>query len=64
MRNALVSTDSLTAAGRGPLPPSATAACVEELPMRETLIAVRDTLLVVGLQIVFRIALVLRRWNY
>ena len=32
--------------------------------MRETLIAVRDTLLVVGLQIVFRIALVLRRWNY
>jgi hypothetical protein len=37
---------------------------LEEVAMRERLIAVRDTLLVLGLQIVFRVALMLRRWNY
>ena len=26
--------------------------------------AVRDTLLVLGLQLVFRVTLILRRWNY
>jgi hypothetical protein len=26
--------------------------------------AVRDTLLVLGLQVVFRVTLMLRRWNY
>jgi hypothetical protein len=32
--------------------------------MRDKLVAARDTLIVLGLQVVFRVALVLRRWNY
>jgi hypothetical protein len=32
--------------------------------MRDKLLAARDTLFVLGLQVVFRVALVLRRWNY
>lgn len=36
----------------------------EERFMREKLLAARDTLVVLGLQVVFRVALVLRRWNY
>lgn len=36
----------------------------EETPMREKLVAARDTLIVLGLQIVFRAVMLLRRWNY
>lgn len=32
--------------------------------MKEKWAAVRDTLIVLGLQIVFRIAMALRTWNY
>jgi hypothetical protein len=32
--------------------------------MRERMSALRDTLLVLGLQLVFRATLVMRRWNY
>jgi len=32
--------------------------------MRERLVAVRDTLIVLGLQIVFRATMILRRLNY
>jgi len=32
--------------------------------LQNRLNAVRDTLLVLGLQVVFRITLILRRWNY
>jgi hypothetical protein len=37
---------------------------VEGFSMREKLAAIRDTMIVLGLQIVFRIVMVLRRWNY
>ncbi|HTZ99992.1 MAG TPA: hypothetical protein VMB02_06655 [Candidatus Aquilonibacter sp.] len=43
-----------------PLPPASDF----EAPMREKLAAVRDTLIVLGLQIVFRTVMVLRRLNY
>jgi hypothetical protein len=36
----------------------------EVVDMRERLRAVRDTLLVLMLQIVFRVVLMMRRWNY
>lgn len=36
----------------------------EVVSMRERWHAVRDTLLVLAIQIVFRIMLMLRRWNY
>lgn len=36
----------------------------EEVAMRNTLVAVRDTLLVLGLQMVFRAMMVLRHLNY
>lgn len=36
----------------------------EVMDMRERLHAVRDTPLVLAIQIVFRIVLMLRRWNY
>jgi hypothetical protein len=32
--------------------------------MNEKMSALRDTLLVLGLQLVFRATLILRRWNY
>jgi hypothetical protein len=32
--------------------------------LRNRMNAVRDTLLVLGLQLVFRLTLILRRWNY
>jgi hypothetical protein len=32
--------------------------------LRNRMNAVRDTLLVLGLQLVFRVTLILRRWNY
>jgi hypothetical protein len=37
---------------------------VEETAMRERLIAVRDTMIVLGLQLVFRAVMLARRWNY
>lgn len=43
-----------------PLPPASDF----EAPMRERLAAVRDTLIVLGLQIVFRTVMILRRLNY
>ena len=36
----------------------------KETAMRERMSALRDTLLVLGLQLVFRATLVMRRWNY
>jgi hypothetical protein len=36
----------------------------EVVAMRARLEALRDTLIVLGLQIVFRAAMLLRRWNY
>jgi hypothetical protein len=36
----------------------------EEVAMRRTFVAVRDTLIVLGLQLVFRTVMLLRRWNY
>ena len=36
----------------------------EVVDMRERLRAVRDTILVLMIQIVFRVVLMLRRWNY
>jgi hypothetical protein len=33
-------------------------------PLQNRISALRDTLLVLGLQVVFRITLILRRWNY
>jgi hypothetical protein len=33
-------------------------------PVQNRMNAVRDTLLVLGLQLVFRVTLILRRWNY
>ena len=38
--------------------------CSEVVDMRERLRAVRDTLLVLTIQIVFRVVLMMRRWNY
>jgi hypothetical protein len=32
--------------------------------MRERMVAVRDTLIVLGLQLLFRAVMLLRRWNY
>lgn len=43
------------------LPDAATA---EEAPMREKLAAIRDTMIVLSLQLVFRTVMLLRRWNY
>lgn len=40
-------------------------ACAFEDPaMREKLFAIRDTLIVLSLQLVFRAAMFARRWNY
>jgi len=39
-------------------------AAMEMSGMRERIEAVRDTLLVLGLQVVFRVTQVLRHWNY
>jgi hypothetical protein len=39
-------------------------AAFEVVPMREKLSAMRDTLIVVGMQIAFRAAMLLRRLNY
>jgi hypothetical protein len=36
----------------------------EEISMREKVVAIRDTAIVLGLQIAFRLAMMLRRWNY
>lgn len=36
----------------------------EETLMREKLAAIRDTMIVLSLQVVFRTVMLLRRWNY
>jgi hypothetical protein len=36
----------------------------KEMALRERMLIVRDTILVVALQLVFRATLALRRWNY
>lgn len=36
----------------------------EEMALRERMRNFRDTILVLGLQIIFRATLALRRWNY
>jgi hypothetical protein len=54
-------------------PATHTAAAVHAMPfpgsaevsrMRRSLVAVRDTLIVLAIQLVFRATLVMRRWNY
>ena len=37
---------------------------VEESPLREKMAAIRDTMIVLSLQLVFRTFTMLRRWNY
>jgi hypothetical protein len=37
---------------------------LEGTPMREKLTAIRDTMIVLGMQVVFRTVMLLRRWNY
>jgi len=37
---------------------------LEETAMRQKLAAIRDTMIVLGLQLVFRTFMILRRWNY
>jgi hypothetical protein len=37
---------------------------LEETAMREKLAAIRDTMIVLSLQLVFRTVMLLRRWNY
>jgi len=64
MCDTMASTGCWTAAGETPAHPTPASECVEDVPMREKLVVVRDTLIVFGLQIVFRVALLLRRWNY
>jgi len=44
--------------------PTALAARFEDVVMREKMALVRDTLIVLGLQLVFRAVMLLRRWNY
>jgi hypothetical protein len=36
----------------------------EETAMREKLAAIRDTMIVLSMQLVFRTVMLLRRWNY
>lgn len=36
----------------------------KEMALRERMLILRDTILVVALQLVFRATLALRRWNY
>jgi hypothetical protein len=36
----------------------------EEIHMRKTLVAVRDTVIVFGMQVVFRATMLLRHFNY
>lgn len=45
-------------------PEVAVSADFEGVIMREKMSAVRDTLIVLGLQLLFRAVMVLRRWNY
>lgn len=40
------------------------ASVLEETAMRQKLVAIRDTMIVLGLQLVFRTFMMLRRWNY
>ena len=36
----------------------------KEMALRERMLNLRDTILVLGLQLVFRATMALRRWNY
>ncbi|MGC2331344.1 MAG: hypothetical protein WA581_07820 [Candidatus Acidiferrales bacterium] len=40
------------------------ASVCEVSPMREKLAAIRDTMIVLSMQLVFRTFMLLRRWNY
>jgi hypothetical protein len=59
---------SISTGGRGSrgiaAVPRAIAAGFEDEAMREKLAVVRDTLIVLGIQLVFRAVMMLRRWNY
>lgn len=50
--------------GGAPAEQRARSVAVEDNSMQEKWTAVRDTLIVLGLQIVFRIMMALRTWNY
>lgn len=50
--------------GGAPADQGALSVAIEDNSMKEKWAAVRDTLIVLGLQIVFRIAMALRTWNY
>lgn len=60
----MLSPDCWTADGDAPADQWVVSAVVEDISMREKLNAVRDTMIVLGLQIAFRIVMALRRWNY
>lgn len=48
----------------GPVSRLAQGPAVEESLMREKMAAIRDTMIVLSLQLVFRTFTMLRRWNY
>ena len=56
--------DFWAANGGAPAEQGARSVAVEDNSMHEKWTVVRDTLIVLGLQIVFRIVMALRTWNY
>ncbi|HTX14631.1 MAG TPA: hypothetical protein VMD77_04990 [Candidatus Baltobacteraceae bacterium] len=50
--------------GKSGLTASLPHAPVEETAMREKLAVIRDTMIVLSMQLVFRTVMLLRRWNY
>jgi len=56
--------DCWTADGGAPAVQGARSVAVEDNSMQAKWAAIRDTLIVLGLQIVFRIMMALRTWNY
>ena len=56
--------DCWTAEGGAPAEQGARSLAVEDSSMQEKWAAIRDTLIVLGLQLVFRIMMAMRTWNY
>lgn len=62
--SARLNPDCWTAEGGAPAEQGARSLAVEDNSMQAKWTAIRDTLIVLGLQIVFRIMMALRTWNY
>jgi hypothetical protein len=62
--SARLNSDCWTADGGTAAEQGARSVAGEDNSMREKWAAIRDTLIVLGLQIVFRIMMALRTWNY